>query len=292
MVDQGELQFILGMSVKRDRKRKTLFISQEKYLENTLNRFGMKDCKPVSTPLDTGKTFHKRTTDEEPFNKETYQQAIGCLTYVSTATRPDIAAAVGLLSQYMADPSNDHWLGIKRLLRYIKGTFMYGLKFVAHENDDDLLGYADTNWAGDVDTRRSTSGYIFKIADGVVSWRSKKQSTVAKSTTEAEYVALSQATQEAIWLRRLLSDLGCKADGPTLIKEDNQGAIEIARNPKFHNRTKHIDMTFHFIRERIASKDIKVEYCSTHDMIADIMTKALPKDRFEKLRSLLNVCVQ
>ena len=292
MVDQGELQFILGMSVKRDRKRKTLFISQEKYLENTLNRFGMKDCKPVSTPLDTGKTFHKRTTDEEPFNKETYQQAIGCLTYVSTATRPDIAAAVGLLSQYMADPSNDHWLGIKRLLRYIKGTLMYGLKFVAHENDDDLLGYADANWAGDVDTRRSTSGYIFKIADGVVSWRSKKQSTVAKSTTEAEYVALSQATQEAIWLRRLLSDLGCKADGPTLIKEDNQGAIEIARNPKFHNRTKHIDTTFHFIRERIASKDIKVEYCSTHDMIADIMTKSLPKDRFEKLRSLLNVCVQ
>ena len=292
MVDQGELQFILGMSVKRDRKKKTLFISQEKYLENTLNRFGMKDCKPVSTPLETGKTFHKRTTDEEPFDKETYQQAVGCLTYVSTATRPDIAAAVGLLSQYMADPSNDHWLGIKRLLRYIKGTLMYGLKFVAHENDDDLLGYADANWAGDVDTRRSTSGYIFKIADGVVSWRSKKQSTVAKSTTEAEYVALSQATQEAIWLRRLLSDLGCKADGPTLIKEDNQGAIEIARNPKFHNRTKHIDMTFHFIREKIASKDIKVEYCSTDDMIADIMTKALPKDRFEKLRSLLNVCLQ
>ena len=155
-----------------------------------------------------------------------------------------------------------------------------------------LLGYTDANWAGDVDTRRSTSGYIFKIADGVVSWRSKKQSTVAKSTTEAEYVALSQATQEAIWLRRLLSDLGCKADGPTLIKEDNQGAIQIARNPKFHNRTKHIDMTFHFIREKMASKDIKVEYCSTHDMIADIMTKALPKGRFEKLRSLLNVCLQ
>ena len=116
MVDQGELQFIPGMSIKRDRKKKILFINQEKYLESTLNRFAMQDCKPVSTPLETGTTFHKRTNDEEPFDKETYQQAIGCLTYVSTATRPDIAAAVGILSQYMADPSNDHWLGIKRLL--------------------------------------------------------------------------------------------------------------------------------------------------------------------------------
>ena len=291
MVDQGELQYILGMSIKRDREKKTLFISQEKYLENVLNRFGMQDSKPVSTPLETGKTFHKRTNDEKQFDKETYQQAIGCLTYVSTATRPDIAATVGILSQYMADPSNDHWLGIKRLLRYIKGTLMYGLKFIAHENDDDLYGFADANWAGDVDTRRSTSGYVFMVANGVVSWSNKKQSTVAKSTTEAEYVALSQATQEAIWLRRLLCDLGCKADGPTLINEDNQGAIEIARNPKFHNRTKRIDTTFHFIREKIVSKEIKVEYCSTHDMIADIMTKALPKDRFERLRSQLNVCL-
>ena len=127
---------------------------------------------------------------------------------MSTATRPDIAAAVGLLSKYMADPSNDRWLGIKRLFRYIKGTFMYGLKFVAHEIGDDLLCCADANWAGDVDTCQSTSAYIFKIADGVVSWRSKKQSTVVKSTTKAEYVALSQATQEAFWLCRLLSDLG------------------------------------------------------------------------------------
>ena len=203
------------------------------------------------------------TNDEKPFDKETYQQAIGCLTYVSTATRPDIAATVGILSQYMADPNNDHWLGIKHLLQYIKGTLMYGLKFIAHQNDDDLYGFADANWAGDVDTRPSTSGYVFMVANGVVSWSSKKQSTVAKSTTEAEYVALGQAPQEAIWLRRLLCDLGSKADGPTLINEDNQGAIEIARNPKFHNRTKHIDTTFHFIREKIVSKEIKVEYCST-----------------------------
>ena len=247
-------------------------------------------CNPVSTPLETGKTFQKRADDEEPCNKETYQQAIGCLTYVSTSTRPGIAAAVGLLSQYMSNPSKDHWLGIKRLLRYIKGTLTYGLKFVANKNECDLHDYADPNWAGDVDTRRSISGYIFKVADATISWSSKKQSTVAKSTTEAEFVALTQASQEEIWPRRLLSGLDCNTDGPTLIKEDNQGAIEIAKNPKFHNRTKHIDITFYFIRDRIESKEIKVEYCSTHDMLADIMTKALPRERFEKLRSLINVC--
>ena len=139
LVDQGELHFVLGMSIKRDRAKKTLFISQEKYLEGVINRFGMQDCNPVSTPLETGKTFQKRADDEEPCNKETYQQAIGCLTYVSTSTRPDIAAAVGLFSQYMSNPSKDHWLGIKRLLRYIKGTLTYGLKFVANNNECDLL---------------------------------------------------------------------------------------------------------------------------------------------------------
>ena len=290
MVDQGEIHYILGMSIKRNRSEKILFINQEKYLENVLVRFGMSDCNPVSTPLETGKTFRKRTNEDESFDKETYQQAIGCLTYVSTATRPDITAAVSILSQYMSDPSKDHWLGIKRVLRYLKGTLTFGLKYVPGENDCDAHGYSDANWAGDVDTRRSTSGYIFKVADVTISWSSKKQSTVAKSTTEAEFVALSQASQEAIWIRRLLSDLGCKPVTPTLIKEDNQGAIEIARNPKFHNRTKHIDINFYFIRERIVSQEIKVEYCSTHDMLADIMTKALPKHRFQKLRNLLNIC--
>ena len=202
------------------------------------------------------------------------------LTYVLTATKPDIAATAGILTLYVADASNNHWLGIRRMLPYIKGILSYGLKFSAHESDDDLYGFADANWAGDVDRRRSTSSYVFMVANGVVSWSSKKQSTVAKSTTEAEYVALSQ---EAIWLCRLLCDLGFTADDRTLINEKNTGANDIVRNPKFSYRTKDIYMTFHFICEKIVTKEIKVEYCSRHDMIADILTKALPKDRFERL---------
>ena len=154
-------------------------------------------------------------------------------------------------------------------------------------NDDeyDLYGFFDADWAGDADNRRSTSGYVFKVANSTVSWCSKKQATVAKSITEAEYVALSQATQEAIYLRKLLADLGYKADSPTVLKEDNQGAIELPRNPRFHNRTKN----FHFIRERIASNEVKVVYCPSNDMLADIMTKGLARDRFQKLRNLLNI---
>ena len=149
------------------------------------------------------------------------------------------------------------------------------MKFTAEddekENGDELHGYSDANWAGDVDTRRSTSGYVFKVANCTVSWSNKKQASVTKSTTEAEYLALSESTKEAIWLRRLLSDIGCGSEEPTVIFEDNQGAIEISKNAKFHNRTKHIDVRFHFIREKVLSNEVKVIYLSTEEMLADVM---------------------
>ena len=289
MVDQGEIHYLLGMSIKRDRKLRTLTINQPTYLEKVLKRFGMEHCKPVSTPLEPGKKFQKLSTDDKPFDTQIYQQAIGCLTHASTTTRPDIAAAVGVLSQYMSNPSTDHWMGVKRVLRYLKGTLRYGLKFSISEQQPELVGYSDADWAGDVDTRRSTSGYVFQYGNGTISWSTKKQTTVAKSSTEAEYVALSLATQEAVWLRRLLYELGKKSDSSTVIYEDNQGAIELAKNAKYHNRTKHIDICHHFVRERVVSKEIKVIYCPTENMIADIMTKGLPKATFEAMRDLLGV---
>ena len=191
----------------------------------------------------------------------------------------------------MSDPSKEHWMRVKRMLRYIKGMPRYGLKFSESDDECDLYGFSDADWAGDADNRQSTSRYVFKVANSTVSWSSKKEATVTKSATGAEYVALSQATQEAIYLRKLLADLDCKADSPTVLKEDNQGAIELSRNPRFHNRTKHIDVAFHFIRERIASNDVKVVYCPSNDMLADIMTKELVRDRFQKLRNLLNIYV-
>ena len=289
MTDLGEIHYLLGMSINRDRESRTLTVSQPNYLDKVLKKFGMENCKPVSTPLEPGRKFQQLSPSDEPFDVQTYQQAVGCLTYISTATRPDIAAAVSVLSQYMSKPSKDHWMGVKRVLRYLKGTLKYGLKFTAQEEKPELFGYSYADWAGDVDTRRSASGYVFQLGSGTVSWSSRKQQTVAKSSTEAEYVALSSATQEAVWLRRLMKDLGRQMDAPTTIYEDNQGAIELAKNAKFHNRTKHIDICHHFVRERVLSNEIRVIYCPSEDMVADIMTKGLPKCTFEKLRNLLGV---
>ena len=181
---------------------------------------------------------------------------------------------MGVLAQFSSNPSTNHWSGVKRIFRYLKGTLNYGLVFIG--SDFKLPGYCDADWGGDLNTRRSTSGYIFTIGDSMVTWTSKKQLTVAKSSTEAEYVALSLATQEAIWIRQLLKDVGMFIGLPTIIYEDNNSAIELSKNSKFHNRTKHIDISHHFIRERVISKEIEIKYCSSSNNLADIMTKALP----------------
>ena len=188
----------------------------------------------------------------------------------------------------MADPGPAHWMGVKRILRYLKGTHDYGLVFTAG-NQDTLLGFSDSDWAGDVVTRRSTSGYVFQLGKSTISWCSKRQQTVAKSSTEAEYVALAMATQEVVWLRRLLSDLRIDISAPTELREDNQGAIDLSRNPKHHGRTKHIDVSFHFTRERIATKEIDVKYVPSTMNLADVMTKPLPRVPFENFRDELGV---
>ena len=248
----------------------------------------MSNCKPVSTPIENGAIYEKHSAVEELFDVHTYQKAVGCLTYLSISCRPDIAAAVGILSRFMSSPAIKHWVGIKRILRYLKGTCDYGLIF--NGGDEDVLhGFTDSDWAGDVQTRKSTSGYVFKYGNSTISWASRRQSTVAKSTCEAEYVALSMATQEAVWLRRLFVDIGISVDSATCIHADNQGAIDLAKNPKHHHRTKHIDISFHFTREKIISKEIDIRYIPSTDNIADIMTKGTSKFLFEKFRRELGV---
>ena len=190
----------------------------------------------------------------------------------------------------MADPGPAHWSGVKRILRYLQGTQNYGLVFVGGDKDV-LLGYSDSDWAGDIVTRRSTSGYVFQLGQSTISWCSKRQQTVAKSSTEAEYVALSIASQEVIWLRRLLSDLRVDMSAATEMMEDNRGAIDLSKNPKNHGRTKHIDVSYHFTRERIASKEIKVNYVPSAANLADVMTKPLPRVPFENFRDGLGVRV-
>ena len=290
MDDRGQVHYLLGMSIQRERESKILTISQKSYLENILKRFGIQDCKPVSTPLEPGKKYDKLQDDRDPVDVQRYQAAIGSLIYASIASRPDIAEAVGVLSQFMARPGPEHWTGVKRLFHYIKGTLDFGLKYVASNKGDlSLQGYSDADWAGDVSTRKSTSGYVFKLGGATISWKSKRQSVVALSSTEAEYVALSSAAQETVWLRHLLSSIGFEQSHPTILYEDNQGAIALSKNPKDHPRTKHIDIKYHYIRECMEKKEAQLIYCTTEDMLADILTKGLPKVRYQHLRSLLGV---
>ena len=182
MDDRGEAHYLLGMLIKRDRRAKTLSVSQQSYTERILKRFGMESRKPIATKLEPGKKFYELSSDDESFDTQTYQQAIGCLTYLSVTTRLDIAAAVGILSQYMSKPSKEHWMGVKRVLRYLKGTLNYGIKYSSCKEEKDLVGYCDSDWAGDIDTRKSTLGYVFQLGNSAISWSSRKQATVARSS--------------------------------------------------------------------------------------------------------------
>ena len=230
----------------------------------------------------------KTVGDEEVFDTTMYQAAIGSLNYAAIATRPDLSTAVGKLSQFMQNPSNEHWAGIKRVLRYIKGTLDYGLNY-SYSESFHLCGYSDADWAGCIDSRKSTSGFVFQIGNSTVSWSSKKQSIVALSSTEAEYVSLCSAAQETVWFRHLLKDIGLLQATSTLIYEDNQGAMCLAKNPKDHSRTKHIDIKYHYTRELVANKILQIQYVPTGEMIADTLTKGLPKPKFQKFRLAMGV---
>ena len=288
MTDLGEAKSVLGMSIKRNRNEGMLTIDQSAYLRSVLERFGMADCKPVSTPMEPGKHLEKTPDTEEGVEIRNFQALIGSLVYASIATRPDISEAVGKLSQHMSKPNKEHWVAAKRVLRYVKGTLDLGLKF-ERSNDFELVGYSDADWAGDVDTRKSTSGYVFMLGNAVISWASKKQSVVALSTTEAEYIALCSASQETVWVRRLLESLRVRQVGPTTVFEDNQGTIFLSKNPKDHSRTKHIDIKYHYVRQAVQKGEIDVRYCETKRMIADTLTKGLPKPAFEKHRGSMNI---
>ena len=223
-------------------------------------------------------------------NSIQYQSAVGSLLYAALATRPDIAQAVGAVSKFNSTPTEAHLTAVKRILRYLKGTMNLALKYQQSENGT-LVGYSDADWANDPDDRHSTTGNLFMMSGAAVSWLSKKQPTVALSTSEAEYIALSTATQEAIWFRRLLYDLGKFTNEPTILMEDNQGAIAIAHNPVDHARTKHIDIRYHFVREAVQERFVELKYCSSRNMIADLLTKPLSGEQFKRLRQAMGLDV-
>jgi hypothetical protein len=285
MADLGEVSFYLGMKVERDRASRTLKLSQEHYTKDILERFGMADAKPVSTPMEVKTKLLKWEKEVAPADRHEYQRLVGSLMYLMLGTRPDIAFAVGALSRHMANPGPQHWTAAKRVLRYLVGTVNLGLKFKG--GLQELVGFTDADWASDPVDRYSTSGYVFILGGAAVSWTSKRQKSIATSSTEAEYMALALGTKEAIWLRRLLHELLHPAAGPTLINVDNQSCIKLAKNPELHQLTKHIDIQYHFTRKEVEAGTIKLEYCPTKKMAADFLTKSVP---LEQQKTCAGVC--
>ena len=285
MKDMGPLHYLLGITVVQGEDH--IAVHQKQYILRLLKRFNMEDAKPVSTPADISVKLTKDDGVSKDVDAAEYQSLVGSLLYVAIATRPDISQAVGAVSKFCSSPTQAHLTAAKRILRYLKCTVDTALTY-SRSPSVSLVGYSDADWAGDLDTRRSTSGTLFLMSDGAVSWTSKAQPVVALSSTEAEYIALSMATQEAAWMQKMLNDLQACVS-PLKIMEDNQGAIAIAKNPIAHARTKHIDIRFHYVREAIEEGIIEIEYCPTDVMIADLLTKPLSKEHFERLRQMMGL---
>ena len=277
------------MKIVQDDTTGTVWIGQPAYTEALLKKFEMDQAKVSATPVDSSNKLVKASEGDNAFDQHMYQSAVGSLLYLSVATRPDIAYAVSNVAKFSANPTTQHWTAVKRIRRYLRGTTNLGLVFTP-QGKCDCVGFSDADWAGDLDDRKSTSRYVFQIGGSAVSWRSKKQPTVALSTAEAEYVALACATQEAVWLRQLTTEINGKPLAEsTVIFEDNQSAIAMTKNPQFHGRSKHIAIKYHFIRDKVIDGAIKVQYCPTTEMIADMLTKGLPTNTFTKLRKMIGL---
>jgi hypothetical protein len=210
-----------------------------------------------------------------------YREVVGCIMYAALTVRIDIAFIAGQLAQHCQNPGMDHWKAAQRVLRYLASTRNHGLCFGGNvPSDNILIGYSDADYAGDPDTRRSTSGYVFILNGGAVTWSSRRQPIVALSTMQSEYIAVSDSTREAVWLRRLLGNLGSTQMSPTALRCDNESAIGLAYNPLAHKGSKHIEVRYHYIREQVINKTIELGYVNTCKPIADVLTKAVDGETF------------
>jgi hypothetical protein len=279
MKDLGELSYLLGMEIKRERSKKLLFVNQHRYITEILEKFGMMSSNSTAIPMEKGIQLVKHNLK----NAETvnpYRELIGSLMYCSTHTRPDITFSTCHLSRYMSHPSDIHWTHAKRILRYLKGTTNTGLCFDG-SLPLKLVGYCDADWGSHKEDRKSIIGYVYLICGVAISWKSKVHSSVALSTCEAEYVAISEAVKELLWIKQLFQELGIQIEIPLLFT-DNQSAQFTATNEALSQRTKHIDIRHHFIKDYIQKRAFVLEHIPTGLNIADGMTKALCKQTFEK----------
>jgi hypothetical protein len=294
--DEEKGRFILGMSMRQDKETGTITISQRPYLERILQRFGMSDCNPKYTPLPVGVNLsltNCASTDEDRrfMADKPYREVLGSVMWAQVASRPDLSFAVNLLARFQINPGPDHWKALMHVLAYIKATLHYKISY--HKGTENGLkphGFVDADYAGDLlDTGRSTGAYIFMMAGGPVSWSSKRQETVALSTTEAEYMATSRACQQAVWMFSFMSEAGLEQPTPAVLYNDNTGSIALTKNKKGHKKAKHIHIRYHYIRERVGNGDVTVAHVPSADNLADILTKPLSRDATESQCEMLHL---
>ena len=293
MKDLGEAQVWIGLEIRRNRVSGELWLGQLKYAASVLDRFNMSNCNPSLTPMKQHRISIGNTSmavaHDSPTNAP-YRQAIGCLMFLMVGTHPDLAYAIGKLSQHCSDPRESYWTAVKRVFRYLPQTKHMGIVFTKRKSEPHLVGFSDADWGGCLESRKSTSGYVFQICGGAVSWSSRKQTVVATSSCEAEYVALCEACKEASWLRSIVADiLGLKKDPTLPLACDNNGTIAISHNQSINRRNKHIDIAYHFVRDAIRREVVNLKQCDTSEMTADIFTKPLGRVLFQKFVGYLGL---
>jgi hypothetical protein len=279
----GEIKFFLGIQVQKIDG--VYVLNQTLYINKLLERFNLTEAKISKIPMDPGYLQQK---EEEVFsNKDIYQSLIGGLLYVSVNTRPDIAVTASILGRKVTNPSVADWTEAKRVLKYLKGTKDFGL--FLEPNEIILECYVDSDWAGDIRDRKSNSGYLFKLGNSLIEWKSRKQQCVSLSSTEAEYIALAECCQELLWICKLMVAFDVQVKHPIKVNEDNQSCIKIAEKDKFERRSKHIDTKFNYVKDLIKMEKIKLVYCSTSEMLADVLTKPLQSVKIQYFRSKIGI---
>ncbi|CAM8883002.1 unnamed protein product [Rhodiola kirilowii] len=275
--DLGRLRYFLGVEVSRSKKG--IFLSQRKYVLDLLSETCKIGAKPCSTPMIP---HLQLTKSGELFDDpERCRRLVGKLNYLRM-TRPDIAYPVSVVSQYMSSPTVDHWKAVEQILGYLKGSPGRGIVYGSHGHEN-IECFSDADWAGSKEDRRSTSGYGIMFGGNLISWQSKKQKVVSRSSAESEYRAMSTSTCEIVWIHQFLTEIGLKVSVPAKLWCDNQAALHISSNPVFHERTKHIEIDCHFVREKLQLGLITTGYMKTEDQLGDLFTKALNGTRIDYL---------